>query len=187
MKWILKQGFKIGSGVGGGLILGPLGGAAGYTLAELILDDNDYDSIEEVIGKYLLKFGVLSVGGAAGPYLGSVASEALGSSLGDVIGAVSEIIPGDMSEAIASLLMQNEAVANLSNELCNLVANSCFSTEQKVTLISSYLDKFTEAIFILLNDEILDEMLGRETAKQVAQRLAQFLLNKLEEAIVYAL
>ncbi|MBW4625297.1 MAG: hypothetical protein KME49_07285 [Brasilonema octagenarum HA4186-MV1] len=175
---------NMGLGLVGGVAAGPLGGAAGYVLSDFIFDEEkEYLESEELVKKYAVKFVILAAGGSIAGFAG----EALGRSVGASLDGISEMfIPGDISNQVADLLLSNETLANLFNELCNLTANSCLSEEAKAGLITTYFDKFEAIIYYLINDEIMEEMVGREIVKPLANKYAQNWLAELKSNLGYA-
>jgi hypothetical protein len=177
---MIKFLVKMGLGLVGGAVAGPLaplGGAAGYALGEFVFDEEkEYLDPEELAEKYAIKLLILTVGGAVGGFAG----EALGSSFGAGIDGITEmIVPGDVSEKVANLLLSNETVANLFHELCNLTADSCLSEEAKTDLMKTYFDKFEDVINLLIIDGIMEETIGREIVKSKAKEYTQNLLEAL--------
>lgn len=170
---------KMGLGVAGGALAGPLapiGGAAGYALGEFIFDeDKEYLDPEELAAKYTLKLCIFTVGGA----VAGMAGEALGSSVGTICDTIGEeFFPGiDISEKVADWLVTNETVTDLLEQACNLTENSCLSEEAKVALMETYFNKFENLIHFLIEDEIMDEMVGREVVKPLASNSIQYLLE----------
>ncbi|KOP22905.1 hypothetical protein AMR41_28910 [Hapalosiphon sp. MRB220] len=169
---------KMGMGIVGSVIAGPLGGAAAYALSDLVLDEESkHLTAEELATKFAVKFLILATGGA----VAGMAGEALGSAVGVSVDGISEmIVPGDVSNKIAEFLVSNEAVADLFNQVCNFTENSCLPEEVKADLMRNYFDKFEELIYTLINDEVMDEIVGREITKPLANKSAQNLLEKLK-------
>jgi hypothetical protein len=173
---------KMGLGVIGGAVAGPLaplGGAAGYAFGEFLFDkQKDYLEPEELFAKYAVKLAILTAGGA----VGGLAGELLGSTVGASLDGLSEmIVPGDVSENVAKWLLENPTVANSFYGLCNLTADSCLSEEAKAALINTYFDQFGNVIQTLISDDVMDEMIGRETVKRLVNKPAQQLLEQLFE------
>ncbi|MDB9457371.1 hypothetical protein PN473_02910 [Dolichospermum circinale CS-545/17] len=181
--WLLKQAFKTSLGVAAGILSGPfapLGGAAGYTLAEFILneivDEDNCSDVDELSSKYLTKFCIFALGGLAG----GIAGEALGGIVGEHFNLISDLIPGDQSEAIANFLVQNETFTNSCDKFfCAVNDNSLLSPEQKVKILYSSLNYVEKGFDILLNDGVLEEILGREAVKNITKKQLVQWLNDL--------
>jgi hypothetical protein len=167
---------KMGMGMIGGVIAGPLGGAAAYALSDYALDEeNEHLDSEELAKKYAVKFVILATGGAVAGWAG----EFLGSSVGAGVDRMGEIfVPGDVSDKVAEYLLGNETVVDLFNKIFHFTANSCLPEEVKAVLISNYVEKFRQLIFTLINDKMMDELVGREITKLLANKYAQSWLEQ---------